>query len=85
MRACERGAPSSTTETTLLFWASVATPPEEVAEPRPLTVPVPLVLLKVTDVELSVVIRLLLASRTSAVMSRVAPEARFVVALVIVR
>jgi hypothetical protein len=64
---------------------SAAVPLTAVADPSPLTVPVPLVLLKETEVELSVVIRLLLVSRISAVTLRVAPAARFAAALVIVR
>ena len=46
------------------------------AVPGPVTVPVPLVLAKVTEVALSAVRTLLLASRTSAVTSRVVPEVR---------
>ncbi len=47
--------------------------------------PVPLVLAKVTEVALSPVRTLLLASRTSAVSVRAAPEVRLPVALVTVR
>ena len=56
-----------------------------VAAPRPVTVPLPAVLAKLTEVELSPVRTLSAASRTSAVSVRPAPEARLVVALVIVR
>src|SRR6266545_1048917 len=63
----------------------VAIPPAAVAEPSPVTVPVPAVLAKVTLVVLSPVRRLPAASRTSAVRSRVEPDARFEVALVNVR
>jgi hypothetical protein len=52
----------------------VATPPEAVAVPSPVTEPAPDVCPKVTTVELSDVSRLLLASRTSAVSVFVAPE-----------
>ncbi len=78
--ACSVIEPASTAVT-----VSVATPLTVVAEVRPVTVPVPAVFVKSTEVELSVVRRLPAASRTSAVMSRVAPEARLPVALVIVR
>src|SRR6266540_351376 len=63
----------------------VAMPLAAVAEPTPVTVPVPAVLAKVTLVVLSPVTRLPAASRTSAVRSRVEPDARFEVALVNVR
>ncbi len=62
-----------------------ATPPEAVAAPRPVRVPAPEVLAKVTAVELSPVTRLSAASLTSAVSVRAAPEARLLVPLVIVR
>src|SRR5205085_2318565 len=60
-----------------------ATPDEAVAEPRPETEPAPPDWLKLTEVELSEVARLPLASSSAAVIARVAPVAGFVVALVI--
>ncbi len=55
------------------------------AAPSPVTVPVPAVFAKVTEVALSPARRLSFASRTSAVSVRAAPEARLAVELVIVR
>ena len=60
----------------------VATPPVAVEEPRPLSVPLPEVLAKPTEVLLSAERRLPAASRISTVRSRVAPEARSVTPLV---
>src|SRR2546426_724572 len=54
---------------------SEATPLEAVAVPSPVSEPAPAVCAKVTTVELSVVIRLSLASSTAAVKVLVAPEA----------
>jgi hypothetical protein len=56
-----------------------AIPPAAVAAPVPVTVPVPAVCVNVTDVELSDVTTLPLASRTSAVMARVELEERLAV------
>jgi hypothetical protein len=56
-----------------------AMPDDAVAEPVPVTVPVPEVCVNVTEVELSEVTTLPPASRTSAVIVRVAPEERFTV------
>ncbi len=61
---------------------SEATPDEAVAAPRPVTVPAPAVFANVTTVELSIVRRLSLASLTSAVSVRAAPEVRLAVELV---
>src|SRR5712691_357405 len=72
--------PASAPVTVLL-----ATPPAAVALPRPLTVPVPLVFVKLTEVVLSLLSRLPAASRTSTVSVRPAPAARLVVELVKVR
>src|SRR5258706_14360895 len=58
----------------------VAIPLEAVALPNPVTVPVPAVLAKVTEVLLSVVTTFWFASRTSTVSARVAPDVRLVVA-----
>ena len=63
----------------------VATPPEAVAEPSPLTVPVPAVFANVTLVVLSLVSTFPNASRTSTVRFRAAPDARLPVELVKVR
>src|SRR3954452_16106487 len=52
-----------------------AIPPDAVAVPSPVTVPLPDVFANVTTVELSDVIRLSLASRISTVSVLVAPEA----------
>src|SRR4051812_10956631 len=54
--------------------ASEPTPLTAVAEPRPLTVPVPAVLAKPTEVVLSLSTRLPAASRISTVRVRLAPE-----------
>ncbi len=62
-----------------------AMPLDAVAAPRPVTVPVPAVFAKVTEVVLSPVRTLLAASRTSAVSVRAPPELRFAVELVMVR
>ncbi len=62
-----------------------ATPDEAVAAPSPVTVPLPAVLAKLTEVALSPVRTLPAASRTSAVSVRAAPEPRLAVELVIVR
>ncbi len=62
-----------------------AIPLAAVAAPSPVTVPVPAVFAKVTEVVLSPVRTLLAASRTSAVKVRAPPELRLVVELVIVR
>jgi hypothetical protein len=56
-----------------------ATPPEAVAVPSPVTEPAPDVCAKVTTVELSLVTRLLPASRTAIVNDFVAPDATPVV------
>ena len=60
----------------------MATPPLAVAVPRPLTVPAPAVLAKVTTVALSAVWRLPAASRSSAVRVLTEPEATLDVSLV---
>src|SRR5688572_13569104 len=57
----------------------LAMPPEAVALPSPVSTPVPEVLAKVTTVELSLVIRLLLASSMRAVSVREEPEVRLAV------
>ena len=62
-----------------------ATPELAVAVPRPVTVPVPAVLAKVTTVVLSPVSRLPFASRISAVSDLVEPDATLVALLVKVR
>ena len=61
---------------------SEAAPAEAAALPRPVTVPEPAVLLKVTTVELSAASRLPAASRTSTVSVFVEPEATLAVLLV---
>ena len=65
--------------------SSEAMPPEAVAVPRPLTVPAPAVLAKLTTVVLSPVSRLPAASRTSTVSVFVEPDATFDVPLVKLR
>src|SRR5207237_9979397 len=60
-------------------------PPPAVAVPRPVTVPAPAVLAKLTTVVLSPVSRLPLASRISAVRVLSEPEATLAVLLVNVR
>ncbi len=62
-----------------------AIPLDAVAAPRPVTVPAPAVLAKVTEVELSLETTLLAASRTSAVSVRAPPDVRLAAELVMVR
>src|SRR2546421_97813 len=61
------------------------TPPDAVAVPSPVTLPVPPVFAKLPEVVLSPVSRLPAASRTSTVSVRVAPEERSAAELVKVR
>ena len=65
--------------------ACAATPPDAVAVPSPVTLPVPPVFANVTVVVLSLVTRLPPASWTSAVTVRVVPDLRLAVELVNVR